>query len=139
METLTRLLPLILCIALLLCGCIGPGAQDWESEPLAKDYVLVRSSVHNISLGQGNDGLYTTVVPPEVRAVACDEAFICLQQVDMPDAGAEVPEDAPVYYYIVVVADGQVYGPCSETEYAEKVQALGVPELPWRDVQTFRP
>ena len=126
-------------LVLVMAGCAGAG--DWVSEPLAGSYVILRSSGTHIMLCRTEEnGGYSPVVGALIWKAAFNEDFICLQQVDEPAVGEDVPIEPTVYYYIVEVSSGTVYGPYANPEYDEQCKALAISGLiEWYNAKDFRP
>lgn len=138
MGALHGLFLFLLIFAIVLTGGFpGPGAQDWVSEPIVDNYVIVRSSAHHITLGRElGQGLCSTVVEAKVVAVAWNAHFISAQQTAPPKTGEKDTLSTEVDYYIVRISSAALYGPMTEQAYLHKCLELGVGTLSqWVDVQ----
>lgn len=129
-----RLIPILAIAAILLSGCAGMG--DWKTEPLPGGYEVWRCSVHVINLilpssPDSNGG--PVVIPSEIYALSYNDAFICAQHEDDTSHYEKSRYwDEPhgeIDYYILSIETGTLYGPYSESEYAEKCAELQVGEL----------
>lgn len=135
METVIRILPLILTL-LLLCGC---GLSDWTYE-LNGGYEIWRVNSHNIELVyRDREQNYTKVVIDNlfVTDFSLNERFIGVKGIPyagMHSASDEELESNVRVFYLVDVTRGELYGRFdSKKEYDAKCLELSTGEmLPWR-------
>jgi hypothetical protein len=119
---------LLICILLfisLACGGIGLAYEHdltadyavWAPDLLEQAAVVQKSP-------QGSSA--SVIVPAMVIAYGWDDAFIIAQR--HPEDGLDEVDENLTEWYILVVADGSLHGPLTETAYLQQRQKLGVPD-----------
>lgn len=106
------------------------GSGDWAYTDLPGEYEIWRINSKDISLikkTSENGGDY--IVGPYIAALCKDRRYIGLQRTEGP--AGEAREEAVPEYYIVDSADGAVYGPFSQEEYAAQCETLGFRPDEW--------
>ncbi len=136
-------LPAIFLSVLFLClfaSChlpfFGPGAADYDYR-LAGDYELQRSATRYIYILRmpSRPSGSKMVVPETVTGIAWDSDFILASRENRESSGASESPD----YWVIDVKSEKVYGPLSESEFAEKRKTLRVSEkLKLKDPDTYK-
>ncbi|MDD3242185.1 MAG: DUF3997 domain-containing protein [Eubacteriales bacterium] len=124
-----KILPLLLCLALLSACAIGPGASDWRYV-LPNGYEMWRVNGCSIVIGYSQDdsGLEERI-GAYVCAFCADERYVGAQQVTPPETSDALDTSAP-RYYLLDTQEGQLYGPyAQESEYLAQCAALGIQGL----------
>ena len=124
-RTITILLCLLLCFPL---GACFPGLQDWRY-PLPNSYAIWRVNSQCIVFGKESDHSLSNDVDSYVFAFCYNERYVGLKRLEeklLPD----VPVSAEtIDYYLVDTQSGKISGPMTESDYVEKLNALGVEDL----------
>lgn len=118
-------LAIFCCLSLLLLTAC-PGLADWDYS-LPGGYSISRINDHKVVCSK--DG--TAIVKNYVCAVSYNDSYIGLQRipayVDYIDFGSV--DFSTIEYYLLDIANEELYGPFTKEAYLEKCQVLSVGEM----------
>lgn len=148
---------LMIGIVLILCGCAS-GLSDYDY-PVGNNYILVRSSSHEIKVIPNTGYMYEKeILPSKVVEIAWNERYVIAKQYGMkirgsnsPDNTYEEPDKSKVYYWILDTSlneketdlDGYEYrgiryGPYDYEEFQKELKSLGLTKLKLKPVEKYR-
>ena len=112
-------------------------------KPLLGDYHLLSTSAHQVQVMHMTDS-DNPGIPPKVVEIGWNKSFIIAKQQrlkergDFPGDKLLVPVPSQFAFWIVSVGKTNRYGPLSEKEFNEKLEALSQKELRLKPLSEVR-
>ncbi len=128
----------LLLLTLNLCGCFGPGMNDYDYE-MVKDYRVCHSSANAIVIYRNDDSVgIKTVIDAKVTKVAWNDNFILAEQIPLIEGTMKLDE-TKLNYWIIDVNTDELYGPLSKEEFKSKRSELEIDSnLKLKDPEKFK-
>lgn len=127
-----RMLAIVALVIVGVTGC-GPAQSDFM-HPLAGDYVLGRTSAHQVAISPQSWTDDTPRIPSKVVEVGWDDRFILAKRQHLQRRGGsttvgyEEPIEGKFDYWILDTQRPEVFGPFDEAEFGVKRKEFGVPD-----------